>query len=87
MPAMHHSSFNTHMKEVISANMVTSVLDEATQVVPKAHKELDPSIDENDFIDITVSYDGIWMTRGFKKMYDVGCVVDIITELVLDFSV
>jgi len=89
MPAMHHSTFNTHMKEVTSANMrlVTSVLDEAAQVVRKAHKELDPSIDENGIIDITVSYDGTWMTRGFKSLYGAGCVVDVITGLVLDFSV
>ena len=66
---------------------MTSVLDEAAQVVRKAHKELDPSIDENGIIDITVSYDGTWMTRGFKLMYGAGCVVDIITGLVLDFSV
>ena len=81
MPAMHHSSFNTHMKEVTSTNMrlMTSVLDEAAQVVRKAHKELDPSIDENGIIDITVSYDGTWMTRGFKSMYGAGCVVDVIT--------
>ena len=49
---MHHSTFNTHMKEFTSANMrlVTSVLNEETQVVCKAHKELDPSIDENGMI-------------------------------------
>ena len=66
------------MKEVTSTNMrlMTSVLDEAAQVVRKAHKELDPSIDENGIIDITVSYDGTWMTRGFKSMYGAGCVVD-----------
>ena len=81
MPAMHHSSFNIHMKEVTSANMrlVTSVLDEAAQVVRKAHKDLDPSIDENGIFDIAVSYDGMWMTRGFKSMYGAGCVVDVIT--------
>ena len=89
MPVMHHSTFNTHMKEVTSSNMrlVTSVLDEATQVVRTAYKELDPSIDENGIIDITVSYDGTWMTRGFQSMYCVGCIVDVITGLALDFSV
>ena len=78
---MHHSTFNTHMKKVTSANMrlVTSVLDEAAQVVRKAHKELDLSIDENGTIDITVSDDG-------TSMYGVGCVVDVITALVLDLS-
>ena len=31
--------------------------------------ELDPSIDENGIIDITVNYDGTWKTHGFKSMY------------------
>ena len=89
MPAMHHSTFTTHMKEVTSANMqlATSVLDEAAQVVWGAYKELDPSINENSVIDITVSYDGTWMTCGEQSMYGIGCVVDVITGLMLDFSV
>jgi hypothetical protein len=74
-----HAPLDLQHTHDANMRLVTSVLDEAAQVVRKAHKELDPSIDENGIIDITVSYDGTWMTRGFKSMYGAGCVVDVIT--------
>lgn len=56
-------------------------------MIRKVYKELGPSINESGVIDITVSYDDTWMTRGYKSIYGVGCVVEVITGLVLDFGI
>ena len=44
-------------------------------------------IEEDDVIDLAVSFDGSSMTRGHKSLYGIGCVVDIITGLVIHFVV
>ena len=38
-------------------------------------------------IDIDCSYDGTWMTRGYKSLIGVGFVVDVNTGVVVDFEV
>lgn len=40
-----------------------------------------------DVVDITVSFDGTWHTRGFISNYGVGILIDDSTGLVLDFEV
>ena len=66
---------------------MTDVLCESAQIVRKVYKDLDPSIDESGVIDLTVSFDGSWMTRGHKSLYGIGCVVEVVTGLVIDFAV
>ena len=34
-----------------------------------------------------MSYDASWMTRGHKSVYGIGCVVDLMTNLIIDFAV
>ena len=88
-PAMHHKTYTTHSKAITTASMevVTDVLCESAQIVRKVYKDLDPSIDESGVIDLTVSFDGSWMTRGHKSLYGIGCVVEVVTGLVIDFAV
>ena len=38
-------------------------------------------------IDLTVSFDGSWLTCGHSSMYGVGCVIEVTTGLVLDLVV
>ena len=78
--AMHHNTYRTHSKKI------TDVLCESAQIVRKVYKDLDPSIDESGVIDLTVSFDGTWMTRGHKSLYGIGCVVEVVTGLVIDFA-
>ena len=48
----------------------------------------DPSIAEpQTLMDIVVSYDGSWLTRGHTSLIGVGCVTDVLTGLVLDAHV
>ena len=38
-------------------------------------------------MDISVSFDGTWMKRGFTSLYGVGVVIEISTVLIVDFEV
>ncbi|GFV47849.1 uncharacterized protein TNCV_2369431 [Trichonephila clavipes] len=37
-------------------------------------------------VDISVSFDGSWLTRGHTSLIDMACVVDLITGYVIDFE-
>lgn len=43
--------------------------------------------DEDGILDVEVSYDGTWMTRGHKSHIGIGFVIDVYTGIVLDFEV
>lgn len=53
----------------------------------KAHEEEDPSLCDEEVIDIPVSFDGSWPTRGHSSLSGFVSVVDILTGLVVDFHV
>ncbi|XP_055865681.1 uncharacterized protein LOC129922757 [Biomphalaria glabrata] len=53
----------------------------------KHAEESGVSINEEDIIDIDVSYDGSWLTRGHTSHIGIGCVVDVLTGYVLDFHI
>ncbi|GFR91250.1 hypothetical protein ElyMa_004323400 [Elysia marginata] len=44
-------------------------------------------LDIDEILDITVSYDGSWLTRGRSSIIGIGCVVDVLTGYVIDFYV
>ena len=89
MDCMHHKTYATHVKEVADANMVvaSTVLDDAAKVVRRMYQESDPSLDDDSIIDLTVTFDGSWMTRGHTSLYGIGCVIEVHTGLVLDLAV
>ncbi|KAA0187431.1 hypothetical protein HAZT_HAZT009259 [Hyalella azteca] len=41
----------------------------------------------NEFLDLDVSFDGTWMTRGHKSHIGIGCVIEWNTGFVVDFEV
>ena len=51
------------------------------------YKELDPILDESGEMDLMVSFDGSWMTRGHSSLYGIGCIVEVVTGLVIDFTI
>ena len=89
MEPMHHFSYSKHMLAVSEANreVVTRLMEDAAVTIRRAYRDLEPSISEGDVIDLTVSYDGSWMTRGHTSLYGIGCVVDVVTGLVIDLAV
>ena len=89
MKPLTQTSYTKHIHAICEANkiVVTRMLDDAATVVRRVYRDIDPSIGHDDTIDLTVSYDGSWMTRGYKSQYGVGCVVEVITGLVIDLQV
>lgn len=65
--------------------MKQKVLEAARVSVRKQRMEIHSN--EEEIIDIGVSYDGTWQKRGHTSLYSVGCVIDILTGLVIDFEV
>ena len=77
------------MLEVTYANncVVTRVLDAATATVRRVYREIDSSLQEDAVIDLVVSFDGSWMTRGHKSAYGIGCAIDAMTGLCVDLAI
>ena len=89
MVPMSHATYDKHMLAVTYANkrVVTRVLDDAATTVRRVYHEIDPSLQEDAVIDLVVSFDGSWMTRGHKSAYGIGCVIDTVTGLCVDLAV
>ena len=56
------------------------------ELVKKAHCASDNS-PVNGFTDISVSFDGSWLTRGHTSKIGLGCVIDVLTDYVIDYHV
>ena len=89
MPCLTESSFQQQQRSVIDAVQTASsdILARAVSIVREVYCGLDPSLSDSDVIDIPVSYDGSWMTRGHTSNIGIGAVVDLLTGLVVDFAV
>ena len=89
MRPLSYKTFAKHVCAICKTNkiVVTRVFDEAAQVVRCVSRALDPSIGDDESIDLTVRYNGSRMTRGHKSFYGIGCVVDVLTGLVLNLQV
>ena len=89
MMPMTQATYTKHMLAVTHANkcVVTRVLDDAATTVRHVYHEINPSLHEDAVIDLVVSFDGSWMTRGHKSAYGIGCVIDTVTGLCVDLAV
>ena len=71
------------------------LLARSAQVIREAYADTDPDLREvlddpnaeTPIINISVSYDGTWMKRGFTSLYGVGVAIDILTGLVVDYHI
>ncbi|CAN7944761.1 unnamed protein product, partial [Ixodes pacificus] len=80
---MHHKTFQGHLKSKFSPAADTAaagVFTDAVNAVRKVYEEMDPTFTKN----VTVIYDGTWMTRGHTSHIGVGTVIEYYTGLVLD---
>ena len=66
MKPLTHNSFTKHAHVICNANKVvmTRMLDNASDVVRRVYRDTDPSIGEDDTIDLIVSFDGSWTDLG-----------------------
>lgn len=89
MPCIHHSAYDKQIDIIVdlAKEHVQDSLNNARTEVTKAYLELENSLEIRKPLDITVSYDGSWQKRGFTSKYGIGCVIEVITGLVIDFEV
>lgn len=89
MPCMSHSIYDSHVVKVTNqVNLYTQEsLKRARIEVIKAYSEIEGSLDHEGPMNIAVSYDGSWQKRGFTSKYGIGCIIEVITGLVVDYEV
>lgn len=89
MPCLQQSAFGKHVKALVdvSKQCAEECLKNARVEVEKAYSEIEHTFDNAKPINIGVSYDGSWQKRGFTSKYGVGCVIEVITGLVIDYVV
>lgn len=90
LPGMHPKSFQGLAKTIYSStdDILKYVFSNAADIVRSEHKKLNPFEEDNGSpLDIAVSYDGTWLTRGHTSKVGIGCVVEVLTGLVLDAHV
>lgn len=90
MKAIACKAYDRHLDQLHTtyAEAASETLEKARVEVRKAYKLLENlPIDYAGPIDISVSYDSSWQKRGFTSKNGVGCVVDIVTGLVVDYEV
>ncbi|KAK3893060.1 hypothetical protein Pcinc_003106 [Petrolisthes cinctipes] len=61
-------------------------IDAPAAVVEFYATKLNRKPDENGILDIDVSFDGSWHTRGHKSLLETGAIIDADTGLVLDYE-
>ena len=67
--------------------VVNDIMCVSAQIVRNVYKRLDPSTDESGVMDLMVSFDGSWLTQGHSSLYGTGCVVELVTGQVIDFTI
>lgn len=92
MDVMCNTSFNKHVTTMHEAtnSAVSDIVDNARCEVRNAYSDLVVNKSEVSLpavLDIAVSYDGTWLTRGHTSMFGVGCVIDLLTGFVIDCEV
>lgn len=86
MSPMNYRTFQKHISSLHASSKteMEHVLELARCEVKKCYVNLDA---DNEVFDKTVSYDGSWQKRGFTSKYGIGCCIEILTGLVIDFEV
>ncbi|GFY10033.1 uncharacterized protein TNCV_3699932 [Trichonephila clavipes] len=79
------TSKNDNSKKQPLADITTRF--QNTNVLKTNTTEAYGSKNDKDIVDIGVSYDGSWLTRGHTSNIRVGCVIDLLTGFVIDYEV
>lgn len=91
MDGMSNSTFSKYSKSLSSSAIKAGQinLEKARARVREVYKELDPSntVNDDDVLDLSVSFDGTWHKRGHTSNYGVGAVIELHTGLVIDYCV
>lgn len=84
---MDRKTFDKYVVQLVEDTEKELILNAARKTVREQHELLDTSLQGEEIIDIGVSFDGTWHKRGHSSLYCIGCIIDILTGLVIDFTV
>ena len=81
---MSEKSYRTQQKSIqhASNDLMNDNFQQASKAIRSAYLA-----DEDEVLDITVSFDGSWQKRGFTSKHGVGTAIEVQTGLVIDFCV
>ncbi|GFW19305.1 uncharacterized protein TNCV_256321 [Trichonephila clavipes] len=82
---MFSKTFNSYKAKVLNGHIVES--NQLLVDVRKNVREAYGSKNDKDIVDIGVSYDVSWLTRGHTSNIGVGCVIDLLSGFVIDYEV
>ncbi|PRD23563.1 UNVERIFIED_CONTAM: hypothetical protein NCL1_46021 [Trichonephila clavipes] len=78
-------TFNSCKAKVLNGHLVGS--NQLLLDVRKNIRDAYGSKNDKDIVDIGVSYDGSWLTRGHTSNIGVGCAIDLLSGFVIDYEV
>lgn len=89
MTCLNSHAFNSHVKNLHTSSVQSGnyYFQSVRAMIIEAHKDIGNLVDDNGFLNITVSFDGTWQTRGHSSNFAVGCIIDVLTGFVMDFVV
>ena len=79
------SSISDMLKQKLVYGTAYDALVEAHENVRRVHQEIYG--ESNGPLQLAVSYDGTWKTRGFHSLFGVGFVIEVLTGLVIDYVI
>ena len=85
---LHHTTFNTisdTIKQKLVYGTAYDTLVESRSIVRRVHTDIYGESDGP--LQLSVSYDGSWKTRGFHSPFGVGFVIEVLTGLVIDYAI
>lgn len=85
MQTMSSRTFNLHKRMLYST--FTNFSEKQLQDVRREVRNAYGDFKDNDIVNISVSFDGTWLTRGHSSQIGVGCVIDLLTGYVVDYEV
>ena len=88
-PCIHKSTYARHQQSVATAvtETVQACTDAAAVCVRQMYSDLNGGVAVDGPLDISVSYDASWLTRGHRSLYGFGAAIDLETNLVIDYEV
>ncbi len=84
-----HKSYSSNQSKLREASMETfdRISKDSIKSITAAYEAIGTKPDEQGVLDIAVSYDGTWQKRGHSSHNGIGCVIDLITGLPIDYEV
>lgn len=88
MPVFSSKTYRNCESIISSAykSVKTTMMSTVYQKVKQAYGDLNAP-DAQNIVDVAVSFDGTWLTRGHSSLFGVSCVIDLQTGYALDYQV